>query len=132
MIYLQARSNGEPVALGESMALQIELLNDTKTEGYQVFQGNYDSLGEINWTAPTEVDNTLIPLPMEELRLKYYTAKKYAQSKGGEDFYVGSYIDSIDLARPAYADTYIATEAFEQRLLELCPRCWIWWEGHDK
>lgn len=59
MIYINATSNGQQLAIAENMAIGVILPTDKVVEGMQLFDGVEDSLG-INWKNPTPIINDLL------------------------------------------------------------------------
>jgi hypothetical protein len=131
MIYINASANGEPLALAENTSLQIELPSNQEKNDFQVFQANYDENGEINWTAPTEIESTMIPLPLEELGLKYYKTISW-NSATLMDVLDWNLTDTLRIDNSHFSNSYLATEEFEKRLLALKPEYWFWRIKHDE
>ncbi len=59
MIYINAKSNGQPIAIGENNAIGILLPTDELVGGMQLFEGVEDS-SRINWINPTPLLNDMI------------------------------------------------------------------------
>ena len=58
MIYINATSNGQQLAIAENKAIGVIMPTDKVVEGMQLFEGIEDSLG-INWNNPTPIVNDL-------------------------------------------------------------------------
>lgn len=126
MLYLDATANGQALALQEGMPLRVELPIDAPSPGYKVFNGSHDAQGNINWEETGTLDEGMIPLPLSELDLKYYTAYQFSKQ-----YEIRRLMDSVVINDPKYEGTYIATREFEQRLTMLGADNSEWWEGYD-
>ncbi len=113
MIYLNAESNGQPLYVDTTKAMDVELPADNVTAGFQIFTGSYDSLGNIDWAVEDTVASGMIPMPLSELDYFYYTNEVYKKSEYGFDH---DYTDSVVLMDSKYENTFIATEEFEERM----------------
>jgi hypothetical protein len=58
MMYINATSNGQQLAIAENKAIGIVMPTDKVVEGMQLFEGTEDSLG-INWENPKQIINDL-------------------------------------------------------------------------
>jgi hypothetical protein len=58
MIYINATSNGQQLAIAENKVIGVAMPSDTIIADMQLFEGEVDSLG-INWKNPKQLINTL-------------------------------------------------------------------------
>jgi len=136
MIYLNAESNGQPLYVDTTKAMDIELPADQATGDFQVFSGSYDSLGNIDWAVEDTITSGMIPMPLSELELMCYTREKYVENG---DALEHRYVDSLVLNDKKYEKTFIATEEFENRMWffkwsgdAFYYSGWGWgWRGYD-
>ena len=130
MIYIDATANGQPLALQDNASLYVEMPSDTRATGYKIFTGKHDKQGNINWQENQAIDDLMIPLPLEELDLKLYTAFKYFKNEDGYE-----YMDSLVINDPKFENTYIATLEFEKRFDILQSFIYYddysWWRWED-
>jgi len=125
MIYVDATANGKPLALKEGSALGIELPTNFMGNGFSMFTGNYDDAGNINWKQEGPMDQTMLPIPLELLDLKYYTSFRHSKYS----FVVS--MDSVTILDSRYADSYIATLEFKERFQLLMPSSLALWAKED-
>lgn len=122
MIYIDAKSNNQPLALKDSSSLFVEFPSNFKEPGMKLFTGVYDSTGNINWIENPNMKQGLIPLPLSEFDYKYYT--KYEVNKSRTSL---RYLDSIILnTNKRYENTFLATIEFEERFNALNKYCRGW------
>ncbi len=126
MMFIDVSRNDEPLQLKDSSKMYFEFPAISDESDLKLFSGERDSLGNINWTEDSPIDNQLIPLPLKELNLKYYTFYKFTNERLG--IY---YLDSVIIIDSIYENTFIATEEFEYRFNALMTKSSIWWEGNE-
>lgn len=126
MIYIDVRAGEEPLALAENSSLQVELPTEKLAPGYQIFSGRRDSTGSISWEVENDTEEEMIPLPLEELDLEYYSAFRYSKEK-----YFLRREDSVKISDPKFENTYIATEEFEKRFRILHLNWAFWGDFYD-
>jgi hypothetical protein len=124
MIYVDASHDGKPLAIKNGNALHIEMPADRKAPGYKIFNGQYDSFGNMNWVVNENdsIDEGMIPLPLDLFDYKYYTKYKFTTERN----YIW-WMDSVQLQNDKkYENTYIATEDFERRFNSMNLN-FAWW-----
>lgn len=67
MIYINATANGEPLKIDESNPIYIEIPTRNKKPNMKVYKGIRDTIGNMNWTEPKELEKFLIPVDMSLL-----------------------------------------------------------------
>jgi len=121
MLYVDAKSNGEQVALAPDKKLQIELPNINKlrtASDIKIFSGNYDSLGNINWTESGKIENKLIPLPLDQFDYKTWTSFGFIRVPRNQGYKApgnDEIEDSTTFKMKSLENTFIATREFEER-----------------
>jgi hypothetical protein len=125
MIHIDATANGKPLAIKEGLALGIELPTNFMGNGFSMFAGAYDADGNINWQEEGPMDQTMLPIPLELLDLKYYTSFRHSKMSFIE------FMDSVTLSGSKYADTYLATMEFKERFQLLMPSSLALWAQED-
>ena len=111
MIYLDAKANGEALTLQEGMSLQVEIPYSNGQPGYRLFSGVRDEEGKMDWELQEDSREELIPLPLDSLNFRLYKTIRFRSDNGR---YEGE--DTLDLNDLKYENTFVATEAFEDRL----------------
>jgi hypothetical protein len=117
MVYLDASCDGKPLTIKKGSEVTIEMPTLEKKSGYKVFNGEYDSLGNMNWKEndKSSIDERMIPLPLDLFTYNYHTKYKFTTERN----YVW-WMDSLQLQNEKkYENTFVATEEFEQRFLEI-------------
>ncbi|UTW66683.1 hypothetical protein KFE94_00800 [bacterium SCSIO 12643] len=67
MIYLEATSNGERLAINKENPIYIEIPTAKKKSGMMAYKGIRDEDGNMNWVEPKELDKYLTPIDIELL-----------------------------------------------------------------
>ena len=108
MLFIDAKSNGQAVALAPDKKLQIELpkinTSDVASD-IRIFSGVYDSLGNINWSENAKLENKLIPIPLELLDYRKWWLSRGATNVVLDERFI----------HPGLENTFIATREFEVR-----------------
>lgn len=127
MIFIDAKTNNEPLTLEENSALYVELPSNNKLPEFRIFNGKHDETGNINWTETSEIDEGLIPLPLSEFDYTYFTKFVF-----NEEYKPLKYLDSIQLNKNAsFENTFISTLEFESRFNEFHSDYWYYWENYN-
>jgi len=130
MFFIDAKSNGQAVALAPDKKLQIEL---PKINSYDVasdiriFSGIYDSIGNINWNENQKLENKLIPLPLELFDYKRWISFGFERIPNNEGYMAPAddeIIDSVTFKNPSLENTFIATREFEERYPHIMSAEW--------
>ncbi len=127
MIYIDASVGDQALTLKENTSLQVEFPAPFVDSDFKVFTGKHDDQGNINWQEEEDIDERMIPFPLKELDLKYYTAYRFVDGRLPIE-----YMDSSIINDPKYEGTYIATLEFQRRFNMLGVNYIEWWEGHEK
>lgn len=67
MIYINATANGEDVFVNPESKPYVQIPTKKRQDGMMLYQGERDSLGNMNWTNPKPFDNFLFPVDLSEL-----------------------------------------------------------------
>jgi hypothetical protein len=114
MFYVNATANGEPVSLKDGNALTVQIPTNMVNGDMQVFYGNYDDNGTLNWTPvggkTMAIDFNMSAVPLE--LLDYEGMSEEFLVRGNPE--VKSEI--LALNDPKYEGTFIATTEFKARL----------------
>ena len=130
MLFIDAKSNGQAVAIAPDKKLQIEL---PKIRSYnaasdiRIFSGAYDSLGNINWSEKSRIDNKLIPLPLDLFDFKSWISfgfKRVPNNEGYQAPWDDEVVDSITFKHPSLENTFITTREFEERYHHIMSAEW--------
>lgn len=111
MIYLDAQANGETLTLQEGMSLHVEIPYSDGQPGYRMFSGVRDNEGKMDWELQEDSREEMIPLPLDSLNFRLYKTIRFRSDNGR---YEGE--NTLDLNDLKYENTFVATEAFEDRL----------------
>lgn len=103
MFFIDAKENSESLAVSEGKSIYVEVKSNFKDSQMKIFHGEFDDKGKIDWTRTGNLENNLIPIPLNLLNFK----------SGWECFLSDNQISSI--TKPEFENTYIATREFEQR-----------------
>lgn len=130
MLFLDVKSNGQAVALAPEKKLQIELpkiRNYNAASDIRIFSGAYDSLGNINWSEKSRIDNKLIPLPLELFDFDSWISfgfKRLPNNDGYQAQGDDEVVDSLTFKHPSLENTFIATREFEERYRHIMSAEW--------
>lgn len=130
MLFIDAKSNGQTVALSPDKKLQIELPkinNYDVASDIRIFSGNYDSIGNINWSEKSKIDNKLIPLPLELFDYKRWVSfgfKRVPNNEGYQAPWDDEVVDSLTFKDPSLENTFVATREFEERYHHIMSAEW--------
>ncbi len=125
MLYIDAKANGQSLALQKDAALYVELPTKAKQAGMKLFSGAYDSTGNVNWEEAGALEEGITPLPLEEF--EYLFCKRYSNYDRKRDVYRNLCIDSLLLHKnKKYENTYLATLEFEQRFSYMDYASWAY------
>jgi len=103
MFFIDAKENNKSLAVAEGKSIYVEVKSNNKDPQMKIFGGKFDDNGKIDWTTTDNLENNLIPIPLNLLNFK----------SGWECFLSDKQIKSI--TKPEFENTYIATREFEQR-----------------
>ena len=130
MVYIDAKSSGQQVALATDKRIQIELPNINKiptASDIKIFSGNYDTSGNINWTESGKIENKLIPLPLELFDYKTWPSFGFIRVPKNEGYQApgnDETEDSTTFKQPSLKNTFIATREFEERFPHIYSAEW--------
>lgn len=126
MLYINASSQGKPVHLKPTSAIQVELQTTKRIPGMQLFTGEKDSLGGINWVNPSKLDT---PFPIQAALVGQKLFQTYCVNCHAlDDVVVGPPLENVHQRRQEkwliafirnstqliYKRDSIATEVFNQ------------------
>lgn len=94
MFELKAKSGNKELKLREGKEILVNVPTDQRLEGMQLYDGESQSDGSINWVKPKPVENYLIP--QDIMSLKYYNRGFLSHlQKLGKDTNDRKYVDSL-------------------------------------
>ncbi|MEO0468231.1 MAG: hypothetical protein AAF206_01325 [Bacteroidota bacterium] len=113
MLYINATANGQPLQLAEGKTLQIDLPQvGAGEEPASLFSGSFDADGNLNWTQMGEMENRMIPLPLEMFVFEdpmFYPPVEVVEGK----YSYG--LDSLLFKNSRFQNTFVSTRAFQRR-----------------
>lgn len=126
MIYIDAKSNGQPLGLAADKKIHIELpkmsANPTAGSNMQIFSGSFDRLGNTNWQLNDSIKKKLIPFPLDVFDYSRQTSFPYIRIANNDGYSVDmstylmtSTTDSTTFKQPQLKNSFIATREFEER-----------------
>lgn len=130
MLFIDAKSNGQTVALAKGKKIQVELPkvpNNAVASNIKIFSGTYDSTGKINWVKKATVDKRMIPLPLKLFDYKAWTSFGFVRAPNSNGYGVqenSSIEDSLTFKQPKLENTFIATREFEERFRHIMSAEW--------
>jgi len=122
MMYVNAKVAGEQVAIKEGKEIQVELpkINTTDDQAMQIFVGNRDADGNIQWTPESKPETKLICLPLEMFDYRrwygYWGLHEGDEAYSKRDQFVKW--DSLKWKQQKFENTFVATREFDER---------FWW-----
>ncbi len=148
MFYIEAQVDGTPVQINPTRPLYIEIPTLEKKPGMMAFTGKVDAEGKLNWENPRPLKKYLVKMPLGDLDFLppsfankvessmpflsykkatgvvtdslYYALEYSIPSESGNQVHCGIDPTSVEtIKKPTYANTFIATEEFEQRIQAL-------------
>jgi hypothetical protein len=107
MFFLDAKENGKPLNVAEGKSIYVEVKAAFKMPDMEIFDGEFDKDGKVNWSKRRRLENSLIPIPLELL--------KFDGSYYGEDAcYLSKNLIKL-ITKPKFENTFISTREFEER-----------------
>ncbi len=118
MFFIDAKENNKSLSVAEGKSIYIEVQSNNKDPQMKIFDGKFDKKGRINWTATSNLENNLIPIPLNLINLhKCDFECSFSQKQ----------ID--DLSSSKFENTYIATREFEERCCAMNVATCDWFNG---
>jgi hypothetical protein len=121
MLYINAKADGQPIAIAKGKKLQIELPNKTYSPiptDTRIFSGSYNESGNINWTETGMPENKMIYLPLDLFDYSFWSSFGFIRPDDGDGYgapFDDEIIDSTTYKQPHLEKTFIATREFEER-----------------
>lgn len=118
MFFIDAKEDNKPLEVAENKSIYIEVQSDYKDPQMKIFDGEFDNNGVIDWTTSGNLENTLIPIPLN--LIDFHKC----------DFECAFSKEQIDLLiNPKFENTFIATREFEDRCCAMNVATCDWFNG---
>lgn len=110
VLYVEASSQGRPLKLARNKDIYVEFAANSKvdTRDMQLWEGEFDGQGQMNWVPVGGLADKLVPLPLDEI----YFDEFWCDCKG-EKLWNRTLWEITD---ESFSNSWIATREFRQRL----------------
>lgn len=118
MFFIDAKENNKSLTIAEGKSIYVEVRANFKDPQMKIFDGRFDENGRINWTQTGNLENNLIPIPLNLVNFyKCVSECSFSKEQIGH------------LTNPKFKNTYIATREFEDRCCAMTPATCDWFNG---
>ena len=120
MLFIDAKSNGKPLKINDNSSIFVESPSNYFDTGMQLYDGEFQDNGHINWTNERLLEKSLISIPLELLDYNFCSWECWYSNKQIEE-----------LKNPNHENTFIATREFELRMCMFASSTCDWAKGLD-
>ncbi|MBA4057169.1 MAG: hypothetical protein C0490_20820, partial [Marivirga sp.] len=105
MLFIDATCKGQPVFIRDGRSITLNMNAKSRQTDEEIFSGEFDKNGRINWTKSGSIEKTFFSLPLDLLDFNYGAWECWYNNK-----------QLAKLKNEKYADTFISTSEFETRM----------------